>query len=134
MPHVITMLEVEQDKLIKAAHISGGDSATLEPDSIDITAIIAALEAERVSGRMSKEVITEWFDAAMADTLMVLFADKLGIGDTPTEAQADKIDSLISVYRAKYCGLASNLVNYAVEEAEKSLKLVKAILNYENTM
>jgi len=117
MPHIITMLEVEQDKLIKAAHTS--DDVTLSPAEISLDAIITALEAERVSGRMSKEVITAWFDEYMSDTLTVLFADKLGISSEPTQAQADKIDSLIAVYKAKYCGLASNLVNYAIEEAEK---------------
>lgn len=121
IPHIIGMLELEQDKIIKAAHIAGGDDSTLEVSAIDIEHILAVLEAERVSGRMTKEVITDWFDSELADTLTVLFADKLGISEEPTQQEADKIDAFIGVYRAKFAGLSSGVVSYSVDESTKLL-------------
>lgn len=119
MPHFMSYLESEQDKIVKSLHTS--DDASFTPDSISLDAVINALNAERSSGRMNKEIIGAWFDSELADSLTVLFADKLGISDSPTQEETDKLDSFISVYRAKFSGLAANSVHYQVEECDKLL-------------
>lgn len=119
MPHVIDYLESEQDKIVKAAHTS--DDVTLSPEFLDIDAIIIALETSASAGRMNKEIITSWFTDNMADMLTVLFADKLGISDTPTDSETQKLNQFLEVYKSKYAGLASNLVSYQPEESDKLL-------------
>ena len=122
VPHIINMLEVEQDKLVRTAHLSGVESVS--SDSIDIEAIITSLETVRASTRMNKEVITSWFEANMKDTLTVLFADKLGVSEVPTEKDAENITRFLDVYKNKFNGLASNLVSYQKEEAVKLMEAV----------
>ena len=122
IPHVINMLEVEQDSIVKVAHKSGVDS--ISPDNISLDAIILSLETVRASVRMNKEVITNWFNSNLAETLTVLFADKLGVSDVPTEKDETNINRFLDVYKNKFNGLASNLISYQKEEAEKLLEAV----------
>lgn len=123
LPHIINMCEVEQDKIAKELHIADPEQ-TIDPDKFSLTAVIASLEAEAVSTRMTKEVINSWFDTNLADMLTVLFADKLGISDEPTKADADKLGNFLTVYRNKFGGLASNLVSYQPTEAEKLITAI----------
>jgi len=120
VPHIIAMLEAEQDRMIKDFHIS--DDSIVSPESISLEAIITSLESTATSSaRINKEVLSNWFDNSLADTLTVLFADKLGISANPTTAEVQKVQNFMAVYKTKYSGLASNLVSYSVEEADKLL-------------
>jgi hypothetical protein len=119
MPHFVEFLQGEQDKLVKSLHTS--DSAVFSASQIDLQAVINKLSEERISGRLNKEVLETWFNSELADSLTVLFADKLGISEEPTQAEADKLDSFIAVYKSKFAGLASNMVTYQVEECDKLL-------------
>jgi len=122
-PHIINMIEAEQDKIAKTAHVSGVTS--LEVDALSIKSVISSLETVAQSTRMNKEVITSWFTDNLADTLTVLFADKLGVSETPTENDTANINRFLDVYKTKFNGLASNLVSYQKEEAEKLLEAVE---------
>ena len=133
LPHVIAMCEAERDKIAKDFHLSGAQSVSQE--ALDINAIIASLEAEAVSGRMNKEIITSWFDSEVSDILTVLFSQKLGITETSGAEEIKKLDRFITVYRDKFCGLASNLVTYQIEEAKKLLEaLDKCELDFDSDM
>jgi len=70
---------------------------------------------------MTQEVIANWFDVSLAESLSVLFADKLGLSETPTNEESEKVEMFVSVYKNKFSGLASNLVNYSIEETDKLL-------------
>ncbi len=119
MPHVLAMCEVEQNKIAKTLHISGGDDVLVSPTEISIDSIIRSLEAERVSTRLNKETVQSWFDTELADSLTILFADKLGLSDSLTQNEEDKLNSLVGVYKTKFSNLASNVVTYQPAEAEK---------------
>lgn len=121
-PHIINMIEAEQDKIAKASHISGVTS--LEVNDLSISSVITSLETVQASTRMNKEVISSWFADNLAETLTVLFADKLGVSDEPTESDTANINRFLDVYKTKFNGLASNLVSYQKEEAEKLLEAV----------
>jgi len=128
LPHIKGMLEGEQDRLIKSLHT--GDDVTIPASDLTVSALLNVMEAERLSGgRMTSVIIGDWFDEVMSEVLMVLFADKLGITGDPTQAQVDKIQAFLDVYKAKYCGLASNLVTYAVEEVDKLLAAMDKVLD-----
>lgn len=122
MPHIKALIEAEQDKIIKGLHVSGGDDYLVNPDLLSMSAVIKSLEESKTSGtRMNKEVITSWFTDNLAESLSILFADKLGVSETPTEAEAEKVSMFMNVYKNKFAGLASNLVTYSVEETDKLL-------------
>lgn len=117
--HVLAMLEAEQDKIAKGFHLAG--SSLVSPSNLTVVEIIKSLEAERESGRMNKEILTDWFTETLADNLMLLFAGKLGVSEVPTVEESKKVERFVDVYKNKFCGLASNLVTYQKDEAEKLL-------------
>lgn len=122
-PYLVSYLQAEEDKLIKERHTAGLDK--LSPDFLTLDRIIAALETSGVSNRLNKEAIEAWFAESMHDALLVAFADKMDVSDTPTAEQTEKLDSILSVYRAKFGSLASGKTHYRVEEAEMLLKALE---------
>ena len=124
-PFVRSFLESKQDEVIKAIHLREVKEVSL--DSINMNAIISHLKASQVSARVNKEMIASWFDSSISDILAVRLAEKLGVSETPTEADADKIDMFLNVYKSRLSGLASNLTSYLPEEAEKLLKAVEVV-------
>lgn len=113
--HIVSMLESEQDKIIKGYHL---DKVTfVEPDQVSIEAIIEALEAVAVSGRINKEMIQEWFDAYMLDGLSILIAEKLGCDIELLAEPASKLAMQVKIYADSYAKMASNTTQYQPEQA-----------------
>jgi len=121
--HVINMLEAEQDKIVKGIHTST-DNEVVDRNAITLDAIITALEAESVSGRLNKEQIEQWFTAHVQDNLAILFADKLGCELTALDAPNSKLSLTVKVYKDMLSKLASNTTVYQPEQAEKLLQAV----------
>lgn len=119
MPYFKEFLESEQDKIIKDLHLSGVNK--ISPAQISLDSIIKNLkEAKLSSARMTKEVISSWFVDKLEAPLVVLFSDKLAPNSSElNEDQEAKVKMLVTVYKNKFSGLASNLVTYQKEEAEK---------------
>lgn len=116
MPHFVSYCESVQDDIIKALHKS--KFTAVDASSISMDAVIDKLESAG-EGRLNKDQVFSWFDAEMADTLLVAFADKLGVTDTPTEAEQEKLDLILATYRTKYGALAGGKSKFMPEEAEK---------------
>ena len=123
MPHFLSFLESEQDKLIKELHLKKVSFVTKE--SIDLVSIVKNLEAERVSGRMNKELIEAWFTTNLQESLTILFADKLGMNVERYQDQTSKLFMTIGVYKNLFAKLASNTVSYQKPEAEKLLQAIE---------
>jgi hypothetical protein len=123
MPHLVGFLETTQDAMVKAKHMEG--VTEVEESSFSVADIVTYLEATTTSGKLSKEVAEQWFDDEVADTLTVLFADKLGISDEPTEEDAAKIAQVCSVYKKKLAALVGPKTFYMPEESEKLVKAIK---------
>lgn len=122
-PYLVGYLQAEEDKLIKERHIAGLERLT--PEFLTLDRVIEALESAGVSQRLNKETIEAWFTAEMYEPLMVAFADKMGVGEAPTEEQTSKLSSILSVYKAKFGSLASGKTHYRVEEAEMLLRALE---------
>lgn len=103
LPHLVSYLQDQQDSIVKKAHTGGFSSVTL--DQICLTAVIDLLESTG-QGRLNKEVIFAWYDADVADALMVAFADKLGLSDTPTDEESEKVAVIVATYRKNFGALA----------------------------
>ena len=123
MPHVIQYLQEEENKLVKAQHVAG--ATMINPDSLGLDSILAAFEASGTNNRLNKERVEEWFAGSMLESLMVAFADKMGLSDTPTEAELSKLEQITGVYKAKFASLASGKTSYRPEEAELMLKALE---------
>ena len=123
MPHIIAMCETTQDAIAKELHTS--NDTLIEPTQLDMESIVSKLERDAISQRINKETINSWFDSNMADVMSVLFADKLGLSENPTQEDSDKVDRFVSVYRNKFAGLASNMTAYQPNEAEKLVEAME---------
>lgn len=123
-PHFITYLEGVQDEIVKKLHISGVDKFT--SNSISIGSILSHLEAVSSTGnRLNAIAIGEWFDTSMADELAVAVANKMGVSDSPSDAEIEKIQLITSTYRTKLGKLASGKTFFNEDEAERIQKAIR---------
>ena len=125
---IVRAIQGVQNDCIRAVNDGGRNIITDSDFSLD--AMVSFLESnDETLGRISKESIGEWFDSEMADTLTLTFADKLGISDTPTDAETAKLSQLNKQYRDCFCVLAGKklsgvLPDNVVQNLEKALELI----------
>lgn len=112
VPHVVTFLHGVQDKMIREMLESGNSISTVRSESIDIAAICEWLEGNDESGRLTKETVTVWFKENVEEMLTVALADKLGVSETPTQAESDRIIATVEVFRNKVAALAGGKTSY----------------------
>lgn len=122
-PYISAYLESVQDAIIRLKYEEGKTS--IHSNDIGIHAMLDYLEEDSKGGRLTKEFITEWFNASLADTLTVAIADKLGISDTPSEVETKKIEQMINVYRDKFASLAGGKTSFAADIATKLQKALE---------
>lgn len=120
MPHLVTYMQDVQDKIIRGLVDSGKE--TVHDDEISVAACIEFLDSESTGGRLTKEMISSWFDSTLADKLTVAFADKLGVSDTPTADDEAKITAAITQYKDKFSSLAGGKTSYSPEIADRLQK------------
>jgi len=103
-PYVLSYLQEQEDKEIKAYHAKGGQQVYTESLSID--KIIEALEASEAGARLNKEKIEAWFTECLQDSLAVAFAARLGITENSSEQELVKLELVLNAYKAKFASLA----------------------------
>lgn len=126
LPHFRTYLEGVQHEIIKDRLTAGALHIT--QDEISIAACIARLTpaASETPAHLTKESIGAWFDSTLADSLLVALADKLGVGDAPTDEQVAKLDTAVAMYREKVAALAGGKTSYGIPLA-RSIKNALAL-------
>jgi hypothetical protein len=123
-PHIFKLIEDTQDKIIREAHESG--KANVHDTDISVDACVEYLNAESVSGRLTKEGVVRWADdSGLADMLRMRFAEILGVSDTPTEIEAQKVEVQVKGYVDKFAALAGAKTYYAPDVASKLLKALE---------
>lgn len=106
MDYVAHCLMDVQDKMIRAVTDNGRNIIT-ESD-INAAAMVEYLEqTDENIGRISKDKIEQWFKDEMADTLLVAFANKLGVGDVPTPDEEKKLAQACKGYQDVFATLAA---------------------------
>lgn len=104
LPHIREMLEGVQDKILRSLYeASEGQKAEVTTDELSIQQCISFLAAESMGDRLSAEAIKEWFEGNLADSVLVVVAEKLGYaqgeGDIElTEAQSETCMKHVEVY------------------------------------
>lgn len=115
-PYLVGYLQEQENLLVKSLHRAG--MSILSPKQYGLDMVIAMLEEAGTASRMNKEMIETWFDAELKDNLLVAFAEKMELGEDITDADIEKLETIVAVYRAKLGSLASPKVFYRAEEVE----------------
>jgi hypothetical protein len=102
-PYVIAWLQGEQDKLIRAAIITG--ARTVATSQIDVISIMEALDVESESSRLTKDMISTWFDASLSAPL----ADALRA--KAPQATPEQIAGALTGYKDKIASLSGGRVS-----------------------
>lgn len=111
-PHIATFLHGAQDKIIREILEERNSVSTVTTDSISIAAICEWLDGNDESGRLTKESVATWFKENVEEMLTVALADKLGVSETPTQAESDRIIATVEVFRSKVAALAGGKTSY----------------------
>lgn len=119
-PHFIEYLHTVQDKIVREKVDAGASSIAMA--DINIAAIADYLDNNNESGRLTKESVASWFTDNIAESLTVALADKLGISETPTDAESDKIIAVVEAFKGKISSLAGGKTAYEP-------KICKSLLN-----
>jgi hypothetical protein len=123
LPHITSMLEGVQDKIIRKYSELGRTYVT--DSDISVSACIMHLEAENISTRLTGDRIASWFDSSIADVLSVALADKMGVSDIPTDAQTQRLSQMIASVRGKLVTLASPKTTFSVDHAKKLITILE---------
>jgi hypothetical protein len=102
--YLIETLEKAQNETGKALfEKANGKLAGLDDSDIDLAAINAFLsETSSSSGRLTKELITQWFDSCLAENLAVLIAGKFKLPDSPESLKNPSVVQQINILRANF--------------------------------
>lgn len=98
---------------------------TVSDEQISLEAC-AKFHASRNTGKLSKEVLTKWFDADMLEALTLKFAKQMKLPAEPTAEQAAAIDKGIADFRNVFAGLAAPkamLPEATAKDLQRALKL-----------
>ncbi len=136
IPVIASFLQDTQDKMIRESLNVGkhGEYVHVTQESISVGAMIEWLESSNESGRLTKEVVAEWFDAEIAETLMVELAVKLGVSEECTQADSDKIEAIVGEFKNKISALAGGKTVYPVGIAKQLKKAVELVGNSDDVL
>lgn len=115
-----------QDKCIRKVTDGGRNIITDSDISMDALAIFLEETDENI-GRISKDRIAAWFDASLADTLMLAFAERLGVSDNATPDQVRKLEQVCRGYKDVFAGLAAKAPSVEPKVGASLLKAVDMI-------
>lgn len=130
--HVTEWLLSKQDDVFKSVYEShGGTLSSIGDNELDISSIIGYLNAESVSGRLTKESIESWYALECKGIIYVNAAIKKGfIGadaddlEVITENQRTHLELVCNSYRDLFSGLAGGTTKYAPPVQESLNKML----------
>lgn len=112
--------EEVQDKIVREAVLAGKQA--INADEVDLAAIAAFMRESMTSGRLSGEMLQDWFTEQMEPMLTLTLAEKLGITtESPTESHT-KLETMVTVYKTKIIALASGRTKYDKKEAGQIMR------------
>jgi hypothetical protein len=116
LPMVRTMIQGYREDCARAAFLAGSKEVTSEQVSL----IAAISHAEEVSkgSRLTGDDVKAWFAENLEDSLTVEFAKRLGLSDSPSEAQMKKLEQSLNLFREGFASLASGKTKFEPKKAE----------------
>ena len=109
IPHIRTLLESAQDGILRSLYESSdGTLSQVQDSELSIPECIKYLEAESQGSRLTKEVISAWFDGNVKDYLFIIIGEKLkySMDEELTQDQELTINRHLNGYRGLYESLA----------------------------
>jgi hypothetical protein len=122
-PYVAEYLQSVQDKIVRERIDAG--CKTITQEEISITAIMEWLDTNNESGRLTKDTVAAWFDENIADSLALVLADKLGVSETPTNAENAQVMKVLGTFKDKVSSLAGGKTMYEPKLCESLKKCIE---------
>lgn len=125
--HCRDLLLTAQNKIIREK-IEAGEQIAINPLDITVEECIKYLDSsvtseDGTSRRLTKELLTGWFETNIADRLMLALAEKMNISvDTVSESELKQIETVSSKFKSEICKLASGSVKLDVRTSESVKK------------
>ena len=120
--HINAWFASQQDEIIRDLCIEGKKEVC--DDDISVAAVKTYLTQQAAGERLNGDAIRAWFDSELADLMLVAFAEKLEIGDSPSDEQAKRLEQMVNVYRDKFASMAGGRTMF---DAATRAKLAKAL-------
>lgn len=111
IPHIKNLIERTQDNIIRTLHESGKD--IVQDSDISVASVLEFLNEESSGCRITKKDAQEWFDITLYDPLTIALANKMGISETPSQQESDKVTKLVEEFRNNISALTAGNVKYA---------------------
>ena len=132
LPHFTEWLLSKQDDVFKSVYEShGGTLSSVSDSELDLNSIIGYLNAESVSGRLTKESIEQWYALECKGIIYVNAAVKKGYipADADdlemlSENQKTQLELVCNAYRDLFTGLAGGTTKYAPSVQESLNKML----------
>lgn len=120
--HINSWFAGVQDEIIREKCIAGSDCVTTE--ELTVSAVKQYLVSQAAGERLTGDVIRSWFATELADLLLVAFAEKLQLPDSPSEEQVTKLQQMVNVYQDKFASMAGGRTMF---DAATRAKLTRAL-------
>ena len=133
MPAITAMLEDAQDGIIRARYeASHGSLDTITDDDISVDQCIAFLAAKAAGNRITAESVKAWFNASMADTMLVFIAEKLKFTEL-TPAVVETCNPHVNGYRELFVVLGAGKT-ILPENQLKQLQFALGLIDPDDVM
>ncbi len=121
---VVGYLHTLQDKIVKERIEAGSSFVTAA--EVSIAGIIEWMDTQdsEGSGRLTKEAVSVWFESSIAENLALVLSEKLGVSDTPSDAESAQIMAVVGTFKEKVSALAGGKTSY---DAKMATSLKKCI-------
>lgn len=124
IPYVVELVAKTQDAIGREAVVAG--KSYVDSDDLSLEKVIAYLESESKGERLTGDDIKAWFADSLEEMLLIAFADKLSIGNSPTEEQTSTLERMVNVYRDKFASMAGGRTAFdkvTIGKLQKALEL-----------
>lgn len=125
-PVVMAYFETVQDSIVRGLVTEG--RTDVRSDELGLWACLAAAQAESSGGRLSKELLTGWFEGTAWPALKEALFSKLGVvNNAPTLQQSKVLEVTAKRFLSWVTAMASPKTLLTIEAIEQVTKLVGLI-------
>lgn len=118
-----------QDAVIKSKIITADDAGTKKlvilDSEIDFESCAAYAAENAISGKLTKDVVENWFDANMVEKLTVAIANAMGLGDTQSADEIARLDASVEQHKKLFASCAATRPAINTKIAKSLLKALE---------
>jgi hypothetical protein len=119
--YLFSAIEKAQDATLRII-VEAGTDTTVKHGALDLPSIsLWMATTDEGQGRISADAIKQWFTDEIRDGLIVKFANSMGVSDTPTEAETEKLEKIANSFRDSMAQLAGRVKGSIPENVASQL-------------